>query len=164
MADCEFLDGCLFFNDQMEDMPSVSNLLKHHADFEALLAEYRERMVAAKVQLTRMLMFFSTNGFIYEPTFLWEDSQTIYHKTVYPANLLPEVPRHEDNPEGRALVGEIKGRILDICIKNRACHFQIGKDYPFLETRKPETAGLIRKIKTGLDPAGIMNPGALGLD
>jgi D-lactate dehydrogenase (cytochrome) len=41
---------------------------------------------------------------------------------------------------------------------------QIGKDYPFLETRKPETAGLIRQLKAVLDPSGLMNPGALGLD
>src|SRR5690606_13174391 len=54
-----------------------SAVLKHHADFEALVAEYRERMQKHRVQLTRMLMFFSTNLFIYEPTFLWEDERTI---------------------------------------------------------------------------------------
>ena len=141
-----------------------SKLLKHHAEFELLVDEYRERMEAEKVQLTRMLMFFSTNGFIYEPTFLWEDSQTIYHENVYPAKLLPDVTRHPDNPKGRALVSEIKQRILELCVGNGACHFQIGKDYPYLETRKPEMAGLVRKLKSVLDPAGIMNPGALGLD
>jgi len=140
-----------------------SNLLKHHNDFEALLDEYRERMDTLGVQLTRMLMFFSTNGFIYEPTFLWEDSRTIYHERVYPADLLPMVPVHADNPQGRALVSEIKKRISKICMQNGACHMQIGKDYPYLQTRKPEVAGLVRKIKAGLDPSGLMNPGALGL-
>jgi FAD/FMN-containing dehydrogenase len=141
-----------------------SKLLKHHADFESLLDEYRERMAEHRVQLTRMLMFFSTNGFIYEPTFLWEDSQSIYHENVYPAALLPDVPTHPDNPEGRALVKEIKQRISDICVQNGACHMQIGKDYPYLRTRKPEVLGLVRKLKKMLDPAGLMNPGALGLD
>ncbi|MGI9289998.1 MAG: FAD-binding oxidoreductase [Gammaproteobacteria bacterium] len=141
-----------------------SKLLKHHEDFENLLDEYRDRMAEHKVQLTRMLMFFSTNGFIYEPTFLWEDAQSVFHKKVYPAELLPNVPEHPDNPEGRALVSEIKNRILRLCVENGACHMQIGKDYPYLETRKPEVAGLIRSLKGLLDPAGIMNPGALGLD
>jgi glycolate oxidase len=141
-----------------------SNLLKHHQDFEALVAEYRDRMEAAGVQLTRMLMFFSTNGFIYEPTFLWNDARTIYHERVYPAELLPDVPVHPDNPEGRALVKEIKQRIGDLCLQNGACHMQIGKDYPYYETRKPEMAGLLKKVKSVLDPAGIMNPGALGLN
>ncbi len=141
-----------------------SKLLKHHADFEALVEEYRDRMEATRVQLTRMLMFFSTNGFIYEPTFLWEDSRSIYHERVYPSALLPSVPTHPDNPAGRALVAEIKERILQICVENGASHMQIGKDYPYLKTRKPEVAGMIRNLKGLLDPAGMMNPGALGLD
>lgn len=28
MADCECLTGCVFFNDQMAEMPSMSNILK----------------------------------------------------------------------------------------------------------------------------------------
>jgi hypothetical protein len=141
-----------------------SNLLRHHEEFEQLLDEYRERMQETRVQLTRMLMFFSTNGFIYEPTFLWDDARSIYHEKVYPQELLPSVPVHADNPEGRAMVAEIKQRIADLCVRNGACHMQIGKDYPYLETRKPEMAGLVRKLKSVLDPAGLMNPGALGLD
>ena len=74
------------------------------------------------------------------------------------------MPVHPDNPEGRALLKEIKQRILDLCVENGACHMQIGKDYPYLETRKPEMSGLLRKLKKMLDPAGIMNPGGLGLD
>jgi len=141
-----------------------SKLLKHHADFSALKEEYAERMEKHGVQLTRMLMFFSTNGFIYEPTFLWKDARSVYHERVYPAELLPSVPQHPDNPEGRALVREIKQRIQALCSENGACHMQIGKDYPYLKTRKPETAGLLKKIKASVDPARLMNPGALGLD
>ena len=141
-----------------------SSVMQHHKDFEAMLAEYRERMTKHKVALTRMLMTFSTNAFIYEPTFLWEDAQSIYHKRMFPANKLPGKPVHPDNPEGRKLLKEIKGRIQELCIKNGASHFQIGKDYPYLATRKPEVAGLVRSLKQLLDPQGLMNPGALGLD
>jgi len=28
MADCEFLGGCIFFNDQMKSMPSTSEVFK----------------------------------------------------------------------------------------------------------------------------------------
>jgi len=143
---------------------AFSKVLKHHAEIEAMVAEYRERMEKHGVQLTRMLMPFSTNAFIYEPTFLWNDARSIYHEKMYPPELLSGKPTHEDNPEGRALVIEIKKRIQQICTENGACHMQIGKDYPFLETRKPETAALIRQLKAALDPSGLMNPGALGLD
>ncbi len=143
---------------------AFSKVLKHHADFEALLDEYRDRMEQHGVQLTRMLMPFSTNAFIYEPTFLWRDARSIYHEKMYPPELLSAKPVHEDNPQGRALVFEIKKRIQQICIANGACHMQIGKDYPYLETRKPQTAQLLKQVKAAVDPDGLMNPGALGLD
>ncbi len=141
-----------------------SKVLQHHADFEALLAEYRERMQQRRVALTRMLMFFSTNAFIYEPTFLWEDAQTVYHRRVYPQALLAQKPVYEPNPEGLALVKEIKDRIQALCIKNGASHFQVGKDYPYLRTRKPEVRAFVQSLKRLLDPQNLMNPGALGLD
>ena len=140
-----------------------SKVLQHHADFEALLVEYRERMQKHRVQLTRMLMFFSTNAFIYEPTFLWEDERTIYHRRVYPADLLAAVPEHPANPEGRRLVAELKNRIGELCVKNGASHLQVGKDYPYLATRQPAVRELVRQLKHLLDPHGLMNPGALGL-
>jgi FAD/FMN-containing dehydrogenase len=141
-----------------------SSVLRHHADFEALLDEYRDRMQEHRVALNRMLMFFSTNAFIYEPTFMWEDAQTIYHKRVYPAQLLPTKPVHEPNPDGLALVKELKERIQELCIKNGASHFQVGKDYPYLQTRKPAVRELLTGLKLLLDPQNLMNPGALGLD
>jgi D-lactate dehydrogenase (cytochrome) len=140
-----------------------SAVLKHHADFEALVAEYRDRMRQHRVQLTRMLMFFSTNAFIYEPTFLWEDARSIYHRRVYPAALLPNVPEHAANPQGRALVKELKGRIQELCSRNGASHLQVGKDYPYLTSRKPETRALVEGLKSLLDPDRLLNPGALGL-
>ena len=70
---------------------------------------------------------------------------------------------HPDNPEGRALIKEIKGRIQELCTQNGAAHMQIGKDYPYLETRKPEVAIVVKELKRLLDPDGIMNPGGLGL-
>jgi len=140
-----------------------SAVLRHHAEFEALLAEYRERMRENHVQLTRMLMFVGTNAFIYEPTFLWEDERTIYHRRVYPAALLPQVPEHAANPRGRALVKELKGRIQELCSRNGASHLQVGKDYPYLASRKPETRALVENLKQLLDPDRLLNPGALGL-
>jgi glycolate oxidase len=111
-----------------------------------------------------MLMTFSTHCFVYEPTFLWEDERSIYHWRVYPAELLGKKPEHPPNPEGRALVKEIKGRIGELCIRNGASHMQVGKDYPYLKTRKPEVRALVVALKQTLDPKGLMNPGALGLD
>ena len=40
---------------------------------------------------------------------------------------------------------------------------QVGKDYPYLETRRPEVRAFVEGLKNTVDPDGLMNPGALGL-
>jgi FAD/FMN-containing dehydrogenase len=40
---------------------------------------------------------------------------------------------------------------------------QVGKDYPYLRTRKSATRELVIALKRLLDPKNLMNPGALGL-
>ncbi|MCC5860470.1 MAG: FAD-binding oxidoreductase [Gammaproteobacteria bacterium] len=141
----------------------LSRVLQHHADVEALVAEYAPQMAEHRVRLTRMLMFVSTHAFVYEPTFLWEDELLAYHERVYPAALLPTVPRHPPNPGGRALVAEMKDRLQALCIANGASHLQVGKDYPYLATREPALAAFVRQLKDRVDPDGLLNPGALGL-
>ena len=42
-----------------------------------------------------------------------------------------------------------------------AVHLQIGKKYPYLETREPATRLLIEQFKTIVDPNGLFNPGNL---
>ena len=115
------------------------------------------------VTMNRMFSFIDSNAFLYEPTFLWKDQQSIYHKKVYPKDL-KEIPVHQDNPDGLKLVHEIKDRIEDMCLTNGAIHFQIGKDYPYLKSRTKETRALLCAIKKQFDPNNLINPGSLGFD
>jgi FAD/FMN-containing dehydrogenase len=43
-------------------------------------------------------------------------------------------------------------------------HLQIGKTYRFMESRKPAVKSLLEGLKALVDPHGLVNPGALGLD
>ncbi len=61
-----------------------SKVLKHNNDFESLMTEYKEKMEQHGVTMNRMFSFIDSNAFLYEPTFLWKDQQSIYHKKVYP--------------------------------------------------------------------------------
>ena len=74
--------------------------------------------------------------------------------------MLPEYPA---NPGGRELVKEMKARINDIFAEFGATHMQIGKSYPYMRGREQNAAALLKAIKQQVDPAGLMNPGGLGL-
>jgi FAD/FMN-containing dehydrogenase len=43
-------------------------------------------------------------------------------------------------------------------------HLQIGKTYRFLESRQPEMRAILEGLKALVDPKGLINPGALGLN
>jgi D-lactate dehydrogenase (cytochrome) len=55
------------------------------------------------------------------------------------------------------------GAIVELMRAHGSTHFQIGRLYPYAQTREGEAGALLRDLKARLDPAGILNPGALGL-
>jgi FAD/FMN-containing dehydrogenase len=147
----------------MHGIMPFSRLDAFHAKLAELYAEYADRMEQHKVENAAMFTSISTNGFLYEPVFYWEDDRTPYHKRYLPQEYLDVLPEYPANPEGRKLVAEMKGRIQDIFCEFGATHMQIGKSYPYLRGREANAEGLIRAIKQQLDPQGLMNPGGLGL-
>lgn len=140
-----------------------SRVTAFHADLKHYQARNAERMRTHKVDCGAMFMTSSTHAFLYEPVFYWEDVQTINHERMIPADYLRKLPRYGDNPEGRALVQEMRSGIADLFHKHGAAHLQVGRFYPYLRGREAEATRVLREIKGVLDPRHRMNPGALGL-
>ncbi len=140
-----------------------SRLSAFHAKLHELYAEYADRMAQHKVEYAAMYTSIGTNGFLYEPVFYWEDDRTAFHKRYLPQEYLDMLPEYAANPEGRALVKEMKARVIDIFHEFGAIHMQIGKSYPYTRGREEHAEALIRSIKGQVDPDGLMNPGGLGL-
>ena len=108
-------------------------------------------------------MSISTNGFLYEPVFYWEDDRTVFHKRYLPQDYLDSLPEYMPNPAGRELVSEMKQKIQEIFSSVGAVHLQVGKSYPYMLHRHPEASRILKNGKHSLDPDGLMNPGGLGL-
>jgi FAD/FMN-containing dehydrogenase len=147
----------------MHGIMPFSRLQAFNARLDELYEEYAERMDKHRVEKAAMFTSISTNGFLFEPVFYWEDDRTPFHKRYLPQEYLDMLPEYPANPEGRALVAEMKSRILDIFSEFGAIHMQIGKSYPYMRGREENAEQLLRKIKDQLDPDGLMNPGGLGL-
>ena len=140
-----------------------SKMNEMHAKLTRLYADNAERMRRHKVDKGAMFMGVGTHGFLYEPVFYWEDDRTVFHQRYLPADYLQMLPEYGANPEGRALVRELRGEIQKVFASVGAIHMQVGKSYTYMEGRQPEASRAIREIKRQLDPQGIMNPGALQL-
>jgi len=148
----------------MHGILPFSKLKEFHARIAKLHADNEARMEEHKVEKAAMFTSISTNGFLYEPVFYWEDDRTPYHKRYLPQEYLDMLPEYPANPAGRELVAELRSKIQDIFTELGAVHMQVGKSYPYLRERQGESERLLRDLKRSLDPNGLMNPGALHLD
>lgn len=141
-----------------------SKVHEFHARLDRLHLDNAARMQAHKVVKGAMFMTISTHAFLYEPVFYWEDDRTAFHSRYLPEEYLATLPQYPANPDGRALVHELRGEIKKIFASLGGVHMQVGKIYPYMEGRQEAAAVALREIKRELDPQGIMNPGALQLD
>lgn len=147
----------------MHGILPFSRVAKFHKELRRLYETYAERMLDCKVEKAGMFTTISTNGFLYEPVFYWEDDRTIFHDRYLPKDYLDSLPEYPPNLAGRELVAEMKQKIQEIFSSVGAVHMQIGKTYPYMAHRRPEASRLLKDVKHSLDPDGRMNPGGLGL-
>jgi FAD/FMN-containing dehydrogenase len=67
------------------------------------------------------------------------------------------------DPAAREVVRSARKRLCAVMDAHGAVHAQIGRHYALLPRMEQGAADLLRRVKAMLDPAGRMNPGALGL-
>jgi FAD/FMN-containing dehydrogenase len=140
-----------------------SRVAAFREELSAYYAAHEAEMARLKIRYGAMFMTVSTNAFLYEPVFYWQDGYNITQERLLPQGYQATLPNYADNPEGRALVDKMKHGIADIFQRHGAAHLQIGKFYPYMRGREPQTAKLIRDLKQLVDPQRRLNPGSLGL-
>ena len=133
-------------------------------EYNKIIQGYREKFQTLGIVIADIFSAIGPNGILFEPVFYWPDSLTAFHKNMSPKDLQTDWEVHKDNPEARALIKKVTTEIIDLMFEHGATHLQIGKVYPFMRGREAANASLLKSIKSQLDPDGIINPGALGLE
>ena len=99
-----------------------------------------------------------------EPVFYWPAPRTEYYQRLFDAATLAGFEDFPPNPAGEALVFEVRAKLAELFLARGAAHLQIGKTYRYREGIGPAAFALLESVKRAVDPQGLMNPGALGLD
>ena len=133
--------------------------------FAALEAMFDEMApVFEREHVSRGYLFttMSTNAVTLEPVFYWPDERRAIHEaSIEPAHLA-RLPKLAPNPSARAIVADARRRVIEIFAAFGAAHFQIGRCYPYRESRDNASTALLDAIKAAVDPDGRINPGVLG--
>lgn len=131
--------------------------------FHALLDARKADMERLGIWVGTMFSPVGSSGFLYEIALYWPDARTDYHLTTLEADYIAGLADFPANPPAKAYADNIKEAIVALFQDHGAGHFQIGRAYPYRSRLSHRSAGLLSAIKHELDPAGLMNPGALGL-
>ena len=133
------------------------------ADIEALFAARKDDIERYDITTGYLVTTLSTNGYLVEPVFIWPEELFALHRETVEAHLQKKFTNFAPNPEATKLVAALRQDVIDIFTRFGAAHFQVGRAYPYFTTRETSTQNLLTQLKTGLDPQGLINPGALGL-
>lgn len=140
-----------------------SNLVAFQREYRVLIERHRTDLEKNDVVIADILSAFQRNGVLFEPVFYWFDETTDFHARTRNEDIHGPLPRSLPNPEARALVEMIKDEVISLMSTHGASHMQIGKLYPYMSGRNARNATFLKDLKAQLDPYGIINPGALGL-
>lgn len=130
---------------------------------ETFLAAQAGLMQDHGIKSSIMTMTVGAEFFI-EPSFYWLDEITPLHARTLGADIADAWRGRPANEKTRAMVVKIRRQIQELYAGGGAVSWQAARDYPFREAMKPETYALLQSIKRVVDPKGLMNPSALGLD
>jgi FAD/FMN-containing dehydrogenase len=133
------------------------------AALDACFTSYKQRFDAQGVITGYLTTTLSTNGFLIEPVFYWPEERFSLHDATMEPRLLKKLRAYPRNDAATALVREARAAVIGVFTSFGAAHFQIGRSYPFAQTRSPAAMATLLAFKRATDPHNIMNPGVLGL-
>lgn len=148
----------------MHSIFPYSRVTEFNDHYHALMQKHAGEMEACGVSQISVYSGVSTNGFLFEPVLLWSDTVEEFHRRHSSDAVLANVKATEPNHDARALVAQLHAGIVDLMYRCGGVHLQIGKAYPYLRDRNTAQTDVLRDLKNRIDPNGLINPGALGLD
>jgi D-lactate dehydrogenase (cytochrome) len=132
------------------------------AALQACLAERRAKLEAAGVSVSFLLSSLASYCTI-EPMFYWRDALDPLHLQHLSEKNRARFGAFAPNPAARDAVAEARAALTAVMDAHGAVHAQIGRYYALASRMEPGAAALLSRVKSMLDPAGRMNPGALHL-
>ncbi len=133
------------------------------ADVVAMFAEMDAELKAAGVTAGYLFTSLSTNALIIEPVFYWPEERYGIHESLMEKQHMARLPVLAANPAASATVTEARRRAIEIFARHGCGFFQIGRSYPYLDSRDAASVALLEAIKNFADPERMFNPGGLGL-
>jgi FAD/FMN-containing dehydrogenase len=97
-----------------------------------------------------------------EPLLYWDDPEHLLHDRIAQTSDLAQLATRSERSAATRLAFDLRDGLKQIFRRHGCVHLQIGRAYPWRDTRDPATLRLLAAVKHAVDPRGLMNRGALG--
>ncbi|MFZ4689765.1 MAG: FAD-binding oxidoreductase [Polymorphobacter sp.] len=141
---------------------SLSNAPAFQAAITALFTEMADEFTAHGIYTGTLFTSLSTNALLIEPVFYWPHGHRPVHAAMMEAGHLASLPTLAPNPAATAVVARARKRVGALAAGLGGAHFQIGRAYPYRDSRDTASIALLDAIKAFVDADGHLNPGGLG--
>ncbi|MEM9529341.1 MAG: FAD-binding oxidoreductase [Pseudomonadota bacterium] len=135
-----------------------------HTEMNDLLEAHRQEFESLGIEVYLVYATTGRSGFLYELVIYWPDEWLELHRETMPAAFLEHMQEQPPQPDVQQRVDELKHSLVDVMYRHGGVHLQIGRCYPYTQERDAGALNLLRQLKNQLDPRGLINPGALGLE
>jgi FAD/FMN-containing dehydrogenase len=130
----------------------------------AFLARNQAEMDKVGVMCGVIFLAVGAQAVCVEPLIYWNDPEAFLHNRVEERSDLAALAAFTERPRATVLAMELRDKLKVIFRRHGCAHVQIGRAYPWAETRDVATMDLMIALKNHVDPDRVMNPGSLGLD
>ena len=133
-------------------------------DAYAYLAEHKDEMDRLGLQCGVIFFAISTQAVCIEPLIYFEDHEHALHDRIAETSDTEALAAHHERPEATQFAYTLRDGFKKIFRRHGCVHLQIGRSYPWAETREPNLLALLKDFKHSVDPESLVNRGSLGLD
>lgn len=131
---------------------------------ERYFAGHRELMERYNIKYS-YLTCFSGAEFVIEPSLYWFDELGEFRLDLIEPEFREKWKDIPADIETREVALKLREGLRELFYELGACHLQLGKYYPYQQSiGNAPFVELLSGIKHVVDPQGLMNPGALGLE
>jgi FAD/FMN-containing dehydrogenase len=106
----------------------------------------------------------SNSAILLEPMLYWPGERELYHERIISPAHLAKLPVTGASPEAAEAMRRLRSDLTQFWLDQGCAHLQIGKTYRYMENLRPAARALLETVKGHIDPKGLVNPGALGLN
>ncbi len=148
----------------------VHGIVPHSRHVDALAAidtfmnEQAESIERFGIEWGQVSLLVGRSRVLIEVNMYWPDARTAMIESYLDDDFLKSKQTYEPNPQALAAISGLRRGLGEVFRDLGSSHLQVGRHYPFLESRTPELRRVLSAIKALLDPHSQMNPGVLGLE